>query len=103
MTWVMNHADGNLGALYTVPGYRKRGLARWVIRERLDSQGHDRVVDNGIYQEDGEDGKDGKDGKNVEDGRVRGHAWTSPENEASVAVWKSLGWEKGWQARWVYV
>jgi GNAT superfamily N-acetyltransferase len=36
VAWILNHSDGCLlGALYTTPEYRRRGLARMVTQERV--------------------------------------------------------------------
>lgn len=72
----MTHSAGDLGALYTLPEYRRRGLAKWVVEERLKG-----------LREDG----------------MRGMVWVGQNNEQSQGLWKSLGWEKGWSAQWIPV
>lgn len=74
--WVMTHSDGDIGALYTLEEYRGKGLAKTLVKHRMK--------------------KDQEAGKGV-----RAHAWTNGENPASEAVWRSLGWEKGWSVKWV--
>lgn len=74
VAWILTHPDGALGFLYTSPDLRKRGLGRQVVQHRLASVGADR----------------------------RSFAFVATGNEASEALWKSLGWEK-WGVGWASV
>ena len=33
--WVFTHGDGSIGALYTMPEYRRKGLAKAVLRRHV--------------------------------------------------------------------
>lgn len=75
VAWILTHADGDQGALYTSPEYRRRGLARWVTQERLK-----------------EAGKSG----------IRGFCYVFIGNEVSGKLWENMGWRRGWRVQWVY-
>lgn len=74
--WIMTNSDGSLSALYTIPEYRRHGLAHWAVQDRLEKS---------------------------EEMGVRGHCYVFEGNQASSALWVKLGWEKAWRASWVYV
>lgn len=73
--WIMTHAAGDQGVLYTLPEWRRKGLAKIVTAVRL---------------------------KEAAKSGVRGFVWVFAGNAASNALWENLGWEKQWTARWVY-
>ncbi|KAL1413648.1 hypothetical protein Q8F55_001426 [Vanrija albida] len=75
VAWFMTHGDGSVGALHTMPAYRRRGLAKVLIAKHLGELEARGVP---VYC-------------NVENG-----------NEISAALWEGLGWRKGWNASWVY-
>ena len=87
VAWILTHAAGDLGALYTIDGFRRRGLAKWVVEERMRAG---KTAVGGV--EGGE-----------EDDRLTGHVWVSWENVGSRRLWESMGWVRGWSARWVCV
>jgi GNAT superfamily N-acetyltransferase len=70
----LNHGAGDLGALYTMPEYRRRGLAKKVVQDRLRS-----IAGMGI----------------------EGYVWVVEGNTASMALWRGMGWTRGWTAEWV--
>lgn len=72
----MTHAAGDQGVLYTIPEWRRKGLAKIVTYFRLK-----------------ESAKSG----------VRGFVWVFAGNQASNDMWKGLGWEKQWTAQWIYL
>lgn len=76
--WILTHADGSLGALYTLPEWRRRGLAKVVVRERLRAMA--------------------KEG----DGVLRANLQVEDGNTASESMWRGLNWEPAWQVGWVY-
>jgi len=91
----MTHAGGDLGALYTKPEYRRRGLARWVAAERLRGMGmsNDRLGNGGDAVEGGE--SDEGDG-------FRGYVYVGEDNIGSRRLWETMGWERGWDVKWVH-
>lgn len=72
----MTHGDGSLGALWTQPTFRRRGLAKVVLANHLakaEAQG----IPSFCYIEDG--------------------------NTASMKLFESLGWRPlPWVTYWVY-
>lgn len=76
--WILTHADGALGALYTLPEWRRKGLAKLVVRERLRDMA--------------------KEGNGV----LRANLQVEAGNTASEALWRSLGWGPAWRVGWVY-
>ena len=74
--WVMTHGDGSLGALWTQPAFRRRGLAKVVMAEHLAKE-EARGVPGFCYIEEG--------------------------NEASMKLFSSLGWSPlPWTTYWIY-
>lgn len=69
--WILTHSDLSLGSLYVTPEHRRKGLAKRVVQHRL-----------------------------AQPGAFRGVVYVETGNEASEALWKSLGWEKGWETVW---
>lgn len=74
----MHHSDGALGALYTVPEWRRKGLARLVITRRLAERRFSTQ------------GKDPQQYCHV----FRG-------NHASESLWLRMGWKAAWGVKWV--
>lgn len=75
VAWFMTHGDGSVGALHTMPDYRRRGLAKVLIAKHLGDLEARGVP---VYC-------------NVENG-----------NEISAKLWEGLGWTRGWNATWIY-
>lgn len=90
--WVLTHADGSLGALYTLPEWRRRGLAKLVVAQRLREMASAPA------------GKgEGESGPRAEASRkLRANLQVEEGNAASEALWTGLGWEPAWSVGWVY-
>lgn len=72
----MTHGDGSLGALWTQPDYRRRGLAKAIVASHL-----------------AEDEARG----------VPGHCHVEDGNVASMRLWEGLGWTRlSFTSFWVY-
>ncbi|ORX35009.1 hypothetical protein BD324DRAFT_652730 [Kockovaella imperatae] len=74
---IMTHAAGDQGALYVHPEHRRRGLAKWIVQANLARE------------------------RKRSGGQVRGHVWVMRGNEASEALWRSMGWKKYWAGQWI--
>jgi ribosomal protein S18 acetylase RimI-like enzyme len=73
----MTHGDGSLGALWTEPAYRRRGLAKVILKSHL--------ADQAKYG-------------------IPGFCYVEADNAASMALWESLGWQRmPWISYWMYV
>ncbi|BEJ13651.1 hypothetical protein CspHIS471_0308250 [Cutaneotrichosporon sp. HIS471] len=73
--FVQCHGDGSLGALHTQPPVRRRGLAKAVLAAHFRRY----------------------------EGRVPQFCYIEPENDASMALFKSLGWTPlPWMTYWVF-
>jgi len=71
VAWIITHSNGSQGALYTVPAYRRRGLARLVTAERIQrTQGY------------------------------RSFVYVEVGNTVSENLWEARGWERGWEVTW---
>ena len=73
VAWIITHSAGDQGALRVVAPHRRKGLGTVVARARLAAED--------------------KTG-------VRGHVWVMEGNVPSEALWRKMGWTKGWDARW---
>lgn len=71
--WIITNLDGSLGALYTMPEYRRRGLARALVAEHLKKHARD----------------------------VRGFCHIERGNTASEKMWSALGWKPEWAVQWL--
>ena len=84
--WILLHADGSIGALYTLPQWRRKGLAEIVVRQNIKcrqiqlSQHGDR----GGHREERRD-----------------FCYVFKGNTASERLWVKMGWEEGWGVRWI--
>ena len=74
VAWIITHSAGDQGALHVVAPHRRQGLGTLVARARLAAE---------------------------EKTGVRGHVWVMEGNVASKALWKKMGWTKGWNAHWL--
>lgn len=72
VSWILTHSNGSQGALYTMPQYRRRGLAQFVTATRLAA------APPGL----------------------RSFVYVTEGNSASEALWESRGWTKGWEVTW---
>lgn len=88
--WVLTHADGSLGALYTLPEWRRKGLAKLVVAERLRAMAA------------GSDGDTADKARTEASRKLRANLQVEEGNEASEALWTGLGWEPAWCVGWVY-
>ena len=70
VAWSQTHADLSLG-IHVQPEHRRKGLAKRVIQHRLSQRGD-----------------------------FPGFVYVETTNEASEALWVSLGWHKMWEAAW---
>ncbi|EIW83205.1 hypothetical protein CONPUDRAFT_152241 [Coniophora puteana RWD-64-598 SS2] len=92
ISWGLLHADGSIGALYVDPDYRRRGLAKFVVKElvrKLDVRFPDSPLASGD-----------------EGGGALGWNWTEADvwNEESQKLLLSLeGWRYGWMVHWTYI
>jgi GNAT superfamily N-acetyltransferase len=77
--WIILHADGALGALYTLPDWRRKGLAEIVVRQNIR------------WRNLHLDGKGGR----------RDFCYVFKGNTASERLWVKMGWEEGWGVRWI--
>lgn len=74
--WVFTHGDGSIGALYTMPEYRRKGLAKAVLHRHVDRETQ-RGIPRFCYIEEG--------------------------NDASAALFSSFGWTRlGGEFGWIY-
>lgn len=74
--WVMTHGDGSVGALWTQPAYRRRGLAKVVLARHLAD-----LAEQG----------------------VPGHCYVEEGNDASMRLWEGMGWSTiPFTFYWVY-
>jgi ribosomal protein S18 acetylase RimI-like enzyme len=73
VAWVLTVADGSVGALYTLPDYRRRGLAKAVLAHRLGRM-------EGLP----------------------GFCHVEVTNGASETLWEGMGWRRGHRVNWVY-
>lgn len=74
--WVMTHGDGSIGALYTQPGYRRRGLAKLVLRRHVQKE---------------------------EARGVPRYCYIEADNDASRALFEGFGWRAlPQELQWVY-
>lgn len=89
----MTHADGSIGALYTLPEWRRKGLAKIVVAERLRSMAETPSL--GRTEEE-------KQLRAEASRKLRANLQVEENNEASEALWKGLGWEPAWSVGWVY-
>lgn len=90
--WVLTHADGSLGALYTLPEWRRKGLAKIVVAERLRA----------MAESNSEGSGEGDRARAEASRRLRANLQVEEHNEASEALWTGLGWEPAWCVAWVY-
>lgn len=96
--WIIHHADGALGALYTLPEWRRRGLAAVAVRRRMEgrrvflsstsSSSSSRLLSSGGQVEEGE-------------GQSQDFCYVFKGNKASEGLWLKLGWKEGWGVRWI--
>lgn len=90
------HADGSLGALYTIPSWRRKGLAEVVVRQNIRHRlTRDSAGDLLMESEDND-----SNGKEKEKER-RNFCYVFKGNTASERLWVKLGWEEGWGVRWI--
>lgn len=75
VAWVLTLSDGSTGALYTMPEYRRRGLAKVVVADRLA-----KCAGLGL----------------------RSYCHVEVTNEASERMWEGMGWERGHKCQWIY-
>ncbi|GMK53527.1 hypothetical protein CspeluHIS016_0101130 [Cutaneotrichosporon spelunceum] len=80
VAWVLTVADGSVGALYTLPSFRRRGLAKAVLAHRLARMGADPQAVPGF----------------------QGFCHVEVGNNASEAMWTGLGWTRGHRVVWIY-
>ncbi|BEI90949.1 uncharacterized protein CcaverHIS019_0310190 [Cutaneotrichosporon cavernicola] len=73
VAWVVTVADGAIGALYTLPEFRRRGLAKAVLAHRL--------------------------GKMT---GLPGFCHVEVTNGASESLWEGMGWTRGHRVNWIY-
>jgi len=91
VSWIMTHSDGALGALYTLPSHRRQGLARLVTKRRLREMGKQSPITRQDYF-----------GEEYLIRPERGFCFVFKGNEASERLWEGMGWERGWDVRWVF-
>lgn len=87
---IITHPDGSIGALTTLPAHRRRGLARWVVEAHLAS-GRGRIPNASAGQAARKETCAGWTYAIVHEG-----------NEASSALWRSMGWERVFRCASVY-
>ncbi|ORY26522.1 hypothetical protein BCR39DRAFT_541117 [Naematelia encephala] len=76
VAWIMTHTYGDMGALFTLPSHRRKGLAKWLVVERLQAM--------------------------RQDGRQPiGWVVVKKGNLASEALWRGMGWQEGWECVWM--
>lgn len=75
VAWVITLPDGAIGALYTMPDYRRRGLAKMVVADRLAKCAH-----LGLPT----------------------YCHVEVTNQASERMWEGMGWTRGHKVQWVY-
>ncbi|KAL7420363.1 hypothetical protein Q5752_005333 [Cryptotrichosporon argae] len=77
VSFMMTHADGSLGALWTDPAHRRKGFAKAVTAHRMAEMSRF-------------------------DERARGWVCVFVGNVESERMWEGLGWERAWTVEWVY-
>ena len=103
----MTHAGGDLGALYTQPAWRRKGLGRWVSVERMnaarggDAGGATNGSAAGTKGDETESGREGTESDRVDDG-LRGYVYVGEDNVGSRRLWETMGWQRGWDVQWVH-
>lgn len=75
VAWVITLADGSTGALYTMPQYRRRGLAKVVVADRLAK---------------------------CEGMGMPSYCHVEVTNQASERMWEGMGWTRGHKCQWIY-
>jgi GNAT superfamily N-acetyltransferase len=76
--WIILHADGSIGALYTLPKWRRKGLAEIVVRQNIKSRQ-----------------------AMTKSSERRDFCYVFKGNTASERLWVKMGWEEGWGVRWI--
>jgi len=94
--WIVVHADGALGALYTLPAWRRKGLAEIVVRQNIRY----RRTQLDDHEKHGEESIDIVGGEH-EAKSQRNFCYVFKGNTASERLWVKLGWEEGWGVRWI--
>jgi hypothetical protein len=87
--WIILHADGSIGALYTIPTWRRKGLAEIVVRHNITSR---QAITKSSTQNVKE--KQGKEER-------RDFCYVFKGNTASERLWVKMGWEEGWGVKWI--
>jgi GNAT superfamily N-acetyltransferase len=108
--WAVTHSDGALGSLYTIPEYRRKGLAHLVCARRLnedrrsqsharvaETQGRERSQDRNQKQNEEPEAGEG----DAEEG-IQGFCYVFASNSGSRRLMRSMGWEEGWRVKWIY-
>lgn len=95
----MHHTDGSLGALYTLPAWRRRGLAKHVVQRRIRDR-HQAETATEIPMTT-RCTKTTVAHDTRWKGRGRDFCYVFKGNAASEALWRRMGWEEGWGVKWV--
>jgi hypothetical protein len=72
--------------LYTIPQWRRKGLAEIVVRRNIQSR-------QGITKSSAEEVEEKE--------RRRDFCYVFKGNTASERLWVKMGWEEGWGVRWI--
>ncbi|ORY27354.1 hypothetical protein BCR39DRAFT_538447 [Naematelia encephala] len=76
ISWSMTQHDGVIGSLYTLPDYRRRGLAQIVVEQRIK-----RDLETGFG--------------------VGGYCYIYRGNKGSEGLFGRMGWQRRWGVQWV--
>lgn len=96
--WSMHHADGAMGALYTLPAWRRKGLAECVVKRRIRDR-HRRLEEMHLPT-DSQSGSGSGSRPDQNLGQMD-YCHVFRANTASEALWPKLGWTAGWGVRWI--
>jgi GNAT superfamily N-acetyltransferase len=88
-----------------MPPHRRRGLAKWVVEERLKSvraREREMGLSNGTDIGKGRMGDGDVEGDVLGEG-MNGYVWVFRGNVESERLWEGLGWKRGWGAQWCFL